>query len=210
MTDSSWRRHPRAAFALLGAAVTALAGAAQFYWFEIANDLLGLGVSYDTRPAWLRVAMTVIAWLPLIILGAVAVGRIRRGRVFRPLAYVAGALGVCALAMGELLLRPAVEDFWHRAAFDSAAWRQNDRPDTEWPARLTMADDLLERSLLRHAPRDSVERLLGPGDQTEYFREWDLVYQLGPERGLIRIDSEWLVVSFAADGRVRDARIVRD
>jgi hypothetical protein len=210
MTDSWWRRHPRPAFALLGAAVMLLAGAAQLYWFELANDILRLGVIYDTRPEWLRATMTAIAWLPLIGLAVVALGRIRQGRVFRPLAYVGGALGVYALAMGELLFRPAVEDFRHRAAFDAAEWQRNDWPDAEWPARLTMVDDLLERGLLRHAPRDSVERLLGPRDQTEYFREWDLVYRLGPERGIVRIDSEWLVVRFGAEGRVRDARIVRD
>ena len=58
--------------------------------------------------------------------------------------------------------------------------------------------------------RDSVERLLGPRDSTDYFREWDLVYWLGPERGFLRIDSEWLVLNPGLDGRVKDYRIVGD
>ena len=33
---------------------------------------------------------------------------------------------------------------------------------------------------------------------TDYFREYDYAYWLGPERGLFSIDSEWLVVRCAA------------
>jgi hypothetical protein len=210
MTESWWRRHPRVAFMLLGATVTALAGAAQVFWYDIANDVFHLGVTFDTRPAWLRATMVAIQWLPAAGLLAVAIGRIRQGRVFRPLAYLAGGVGVYALAVGTLLFRPAVENYRYRAAFDPVEWRRNARPNGDWPTRLTMVDDLLERRLLRGATRDSVDRLLGRRDATSYFADWDLVYRLGPERGLLRIDSEWLVVSFGADGRVRDARTVRD
>jgi hypothetical protein len=210
MTESWWRRHPRIVFVLLGAAVTALAGAAQVFWYDIANDVFHLGVSYDTRPAWLRATMVAIQWLPAVGLLTVAIGRIRKGRVFRPLAYLAGGIGVYALALGALLFGPAVEDYRYRAAFDPIEWRRNVRRDGDWPTRLTMVDDLLKRGLLRQATRDSVDHLLGPRDETSYFTGWDLVYRLGPERGLMRIDSEWLVVSFGADGRVRDARTVRD
>ena len=38
---------------------------------------------------------------------------------------------------------------------------------------------------------------LGSGDQTAKWRDWHLIYHLGPERrGLFRIDSEWLVIQF--------------
>ena len=210
MTESWWRRHPGVAFMLLGAAVTALAGAAQVFWYDIANSVFHLGVSFDTRPPWLRVTMAAIRWLPAAGLLAVAILRIRKGRVFRPLAYLAGGVGVYALAVSTLLFGPTIENYRYRAAFDPVAWRGNARPNGDWPTRLTMVDDLLERRLLRGATRDSVDRLLGRRDETSYFKDWDLVYRLGPERGLIRIDSEWLVVSFGADGRVRDARTVRD
>jgi hypothetical protein len=36
--------------------------------------------------------------------------------------------------------------------------------------------------------------LLGEPPKTEYFKEFDLVYYLGPERGFMGIDSEWLVL----------------
>jgi hypothetical protein len=117
---------------------------------------------------------------------------------------------VYVLLVGSLLLGPGITNYWHRREFEAAAWRRNERRDALWPTRLAMVDDLLARHPLRGLTRDSVERLLGPRDSTEYFREWDLVYWLGPERGLIRIDSEWLVLKFGVDGRVSDYRIVRD
>ena len=59
-------------------------------------------------------------------------------------------------------------------------------------------------------PRDSVDVLLGPRDSTHYWPSWDLVYHLGPERGIFGWDSEWLVVRYGADDRVTEARVVRD
>ena len=58
--------------------------------------------------------------------------------------------------------------------------------------------------------RAEIESLLGPADETSYFRRWDFVYWLGPERGFIRIDSEWLVLRFDAEDRVSEFRLVRD
>jgi hypothetical protein len=37
-----------------------------------------------------------------------------------------------------------------------------------------------------------------------------MVYWLGPERGFIRIDSEWLVLRLDQSDIVREVRIVRD
>jgi hypothetical protein len=36
------------------------------------------------------------------------------------------------------------------------------------------------------------------------------VYWLGPERGLVSVDSEWLVVRLRPDGRVGVAQVVTD
>ena len=52
--------------------------------------------------------------------------------------------------------------------------------------------------------------VLGTAPPTDYFREYDFVYWLGPERGLFGIDSEWLVLKYGADGRVTEYRIVTD
>ena len=207
---ASVRHYPRLTFFSLGIATAVISGAVDLFWYDIANGVFHLGVIYDTRPLWLRVGMRVFAWLPLVGLAAVIAGRIRRGAGYRPLAFMAGLAATYCVTVASLFAGPVIDDYRHEGSFDGAAWLRNDKRDAMWPARLTMVDDLLERGLLAGATRDSVARLLGHADQTEYFNDWDRVYWLGPERGLIRIDSEWLVIKFGADGRVSEARLVRD
>jgi hypothetical protein len=55
-----------------------------------------------------------------------------------------------------------------------------------------------------------VTELLGEGDKTNYWNDWDAVYWLGPERGLFGIDSEWLVLRIGPDGRVMEYRVMTD
>lgn len=52
--------------------------------------------------------------------------------------------------------------------------------------------------------------MLGKPPATDYFSDWDLVYWLGPERGFLSIDSEWLVVKLDQNEVVTDFKIVRD
>ena len=73
-----------------------------------------------------------------------------------------------------------------------------------------MADRLIARRELLGKTRGDVVELLGEPTPTGHFADWDMVYWLGPERGFISIDSEWLVLRLAEDGRVVDNRIVRD
>jgi hypothetical protein len=93
-------------------------------------------------------------------------------------------------------------------AFDSASWR--DERSLHDGTRERMADRLVGRHTLRGKTRGEVISLLGEPPPTDYFRDWNLVYLLGPERGLLGIDSEWLVVRFGQDGRATEFRIVRD
>ena len=73
-----------------------------------------------------------------------------------------------------------------------------------------MVDDLLERHKLDEMTRAEVVALLGEPDATPYFREWDMVYWLGPERGLMGIDSEWLVLRLDEHQHVVEHRVVTD
>ena len=117
-----------------------------------------------------------------------------------------------AAATAYFMIVPSAEDYAHRVPFDAAGWRARSLDhDTLWPTRLRMIDDLIERKELDGLTRRQIEVLLGAGDTTSKWREWDLVYHLGPERrGLFRIDSEWLVVRFDSAGRVSEYRIVGD
>lgn len=73
-----------------------------------------------------------------------------------------------------------------------------------------MADDLVNSKKLNGLTRSEVVALLGEPPKTEYFTEYDIVYYLGQERGFMPIDSEWLVLKFGPDGRVKVATIARD
>ena len=66
--------------------------------------------------------------------------------------------------------------------------------------RHRMADWLVRSNRLLGQRRADVVALLGEPPPTEYFKEWDMVYLLGAERGFISIDSEWLVLRLDVDG----------
>lgn len=76
--------------------------------------------------------------------------------------------------------------------------------------RLTMADDLIRSGMLQDKTMAEIVTLIGPPTDTSYFATWDMVYYLGPERGVFRIDSEWLVLKFGPDGRATEIQLVRD
>lgn len=91
---------------------------------------------------------------------------------------------------------------------DPVAWRDDAQVGSG--ARLEMADRLVAQGTLRGKTRAEVVKMLGEPPPTAYFHEWDLVYWLGPERGYISIDSEWLVFRLDEGGRVAEYRIARD
>ena len=92
--------------------------------------------------------------------------------------------------------------------FDPAAWKGVNTLTND--ARLRMVDDRLRRYHFRGMTRAQVTALLGEPPQTGYFKEWDLVCWLGPERGWISIDSEWLAFRLDAEKKVSDYKSVRD
>jgi hypothetical protein len=73
-----------------------------------------------------------------------------------------------------------------------------------------MADDIVHSQLLLNKTRAEVVSLLGEPPKAEYFKHYDLVYYLGPERSFFSIDSEWLVVKLGKDARVIEAALARD
>jgi hypothetical protein len=86
--------------------------------------------------------------------------------------------------------------------------------ETHWDDPLhkaaRIADGLLLTNRLSGMSRSQVIGLLGPTPPTDTFSDWDLAYRLGLQRGIIPIDSEWLVIRLDAQGIVREAKIVPD
>jgi outer membrane protein assembly factor BamE (lipoprotein component of BamABCDE complex) len=58
--------------------------------------------------------------------------------------------------------------------------------------------------------RSEIETMLGAPTQTDKFRDYDLVYWLGDERGYMSIDSEWLAMRFDKTNKTSKAIIVCD
>ena len=104
----------------------------------------------------------------------------------------------------------SLREYLHRRPFDSAAWRDLNQVDGSDPVRIRMVDDLVKSHRLDHLSRAEVENLLGHPTKTEYFHDHDLVYWLGPERGFMGIDSEWLVIDLDERSVVRKYAVVRD
>ena len=73
-----------------------------------------------------------------------------------------------------------------------------------------MIEPLIMSGRLDGVTQPEVIALLGPSDDTNYFKEWDFVYWLGPERSFMSLDSEWLVIKIGPTGRVVEYRVVSD
>ena len=93
-----------------------------------------------------------------------------------------------SLVVGALVIR-------ERHRFSREKWLE--APEN----RTRIVDDLLANHELVGMTGEEIQALLGDCDnESGYFQQQDrLVYWLGPERGLMSIDSEWLILDFAGE-----------
>jgi hypothetical protein len=159
-----------------------------------------------------RKAALVLAAGALVAAGAHVLGGLRL-RLPLLVAGTATTFAFLGVAVGPFGCSELVER-WNRTDFDSAAWKATDFRFSADAVRIRMVDDLLRSHDFAGMTRERVLSLLGPDDRegfgAGYFPDWDLVYWLGPERGWIRIDSEWLVLRLGPDDRVVEHRLVTD
>lgn len=102
---------------------------------------------------------------------------------------------------------------WYRyshPSFSARRWQASSAGGWISFPRRSMADELIERKLLNGITEDSLVAMLGPRLATPYLKEWDYVYPVGPERGIIRIDSELLVIRLGTDRRVLQYQLITD
>ncbi|MED4402554.1 hypothetical protein ABET41_09845 [Metabacillus fastidiosus] len=93
----------------------------------------------------------------------------------------------------------------YKSIFTTEKWLNN------ISERVYMVDDLLNDHNLNRKTKKEVTNLLGTPTETEYFKtENNIVYYLGDERGLISIDSEWLVIEFDNSEKVKKYTVVTD
>jgi len=113
------------------------------------------------------------------------------------------AFGILVTFVLAILIAGVVYQYKH--TFSTAKWLNN--PEE----RTAIVDDLLEKHELVGMSEAEVVALLGEhNNDYGYFNESNrYVYYMGPERGLISIDSEWLILDFT-DGVVSDCYITTD
>lgn len=131
----------------------------------------------------------------------------RKRSFWRYSLYGVGALAVALLLAFGLLAFQESRFGWERR-FDAAAWKA--QPDGG-PVRLAMVRSLLRSPGLVGKSRSEVVGLLGPpsGVDRNYINS-DIVYWLGPERGYLSLDSEWLRIDLDEHDVVVGAEVLRD
>jgi len=93
------------------------------------------------------------------------------------------------------------------ATFVQSQWMDTTLARGKLAVRGCMVDDLLDGHELRGMTRAQVVALIGEPDRSDLFPEFDMIYWLGPQRGLIGIDSEYLVLKLDKQNRVASAEL---
>jgi len=94
--------------------------------------------------------------------------------------------------------------------FDSQTWKNTPAESSFDSVRLRMVDSLLDLGILNGKSRSEIIELLGEPDDSRSFSDYDLVWYLGPERGFLSIDSEWLWVDLDENGVAVEVRLGHD
>ena len=114
-----------------------------------------------------------------------------------------------AVVILAIFLFLCFRSFFPGRVFDAEQWQVN-ASQRGTKVRLAMADRIVARKMLWGKTRAQVTEILGKPPATDYRSDWDLVYWLGPERGFLGIDSEWLVVKLDQNDVVADVKMVHD
>lgn len=178
-------------------------------WYPCIQYISGQPLWYATQPAILRFIFDKLGYIPWVVgLILIIIGAIKRSWK-RPLYYF-GGLVFCYIVFISLLIGgPILKDVLNRQKFDSVIWKQSLAEKGNTAIRIKMVNSLLRKHNLVGMTRKQIDDLLGKPPKTAYFSDYEYVYWLGPERGFISIDSEWLGIKFQ-DDKVIEARLLRD
>src|SRR3954467_11311708 len=129
---------------------------------------------------------------------------------------IAGAVVVVGLAVAAYALHRAYASARGQLSesrcdghttFVRSEWMDTTMSRGKLAVRGCMIDDLLEGHDLRGMTSAEVIALIGEPERADVFQEYDMVYWLGPERGLIGTDSEYLVIKLDKSKRVTIAEL---
>lgn len=93
-------------------------------------------------------------------------------------------------------------------SFDSTEWKNGETKFDE-NIRYRMHKNFLKKYEIVGMTEVDLVQLLGPESRTDKFKNWDLVYWMGPEPGAFAIDSIWLLFDIE-DGKVKEFKVTTD
>ena len=183
--------------------------------FEILRLLMDEPVTYPGNPQLFSIYGLIFTWTPWVVVFLILIARIKKGPQVKIGFYFLGTVLPTVILLGHLVLRPSFDNYMNQENFDAVVWRNSDEvsEDFMWPHKLKMADSLIESKILDGLNKKEVIRLLGTPTSDfspEYKIQDEIYYRLGPERGLMRIDSEWLLITFDENEKVKKYWLRRD
>ena len=93
----------------------------------------------------------------------------------------------------------------YKSKFTTDKWLENESE------RTFMIDNLLKNHPLEGKTQQEIIAMLGDNIEMNYFQdENNIVYYLGDERGLISVDSEWLIIHIDDNEVVDKVEVVTD
>lgn len=176
-------------------------------WPRLYTRISGKEFVHDFQPPGFKFIYEMISYAAWWVGGLVLIWQSLKRKWITSLGYATGASTVYLSFVALLLFGPQVKSYLEREAFDSRKWIEADRSNTN--VRQRMVDDLLKTHSLVGKSRTEIEALLGPPTEDSPRGNFDLIYWLGPERGFIQIDSEWLLIRFEND-RVIEVKVRTD
>lgn len=205
MGNSKWKR--RIQYFVVGLTVALTCAVLDILWIDIVPYH-----AFDRQPEWLKALNSLVGWLPWLLVAGMIVFRLWKRRSIPVASYLLGTATPLALLLSWVLLGSVLDSMLHNRDFDAQLWRAHEGVghDPMWPPRLTMVDDLIGSGELDGLSRDQVVALLGPPELGETDEGNQYIYWLGPERGYLRIDSEWIAIDFGDDGKVKGYELMRD
>ncbi|WP_416151440.1 hypothetical protein ACM26V_10875 [Salipaludibacillus sp. HK11] len=179
-----------------------------FYFCVLLYGLLYLGYILIINYAYSTYSVVSISaiLLPFILLLLIMlvlrkIPHIRNKRSARKKLKFLPAIGAIPVLICMILL--SVNEY--KTNFTTEKWINNTSE------RVHIVDNLLNTYDLKEKSQSEIVTLLGPPTETEYFKsENNIVYYLGNERGIISIDSEWLVIEFDGNETVKNYDVLTD
>ena len=95
--------------------------------------------------------------------------------------------------------------------FNTAVWKESPAKHSLESIRLRMVEDFLDQYDVIGMSESQIIDLLGNSDNTDYFKNYGLVYCLGQETdSYFAIDSQWLVFGINDSSKITSFQIVTD